>query len=136
MAATNEPLQVFAPDEARRWLDVLCAGADPNPILEALDVVTYVPASLMLNAAASHHILAAAELVAAGQGRPSEHLPRTAIQWLVSQDLAFSPGIVALAGAAVRRVSEHSELRDRHGAAGTLPAWLRTLAELQARLQG
>ena len=71
------------------------------PMVTALDVVSYVPEELMLRASVCQEILAAAEMVAAGRGRPAPFLPRKAADWLLAQDCLFSPGVIALAREAV-----------------------------------
>src|SRR5262249_8339108 len=77
---------------ARRWLDALLAGTDTMPIVRALDPATLLPGELMLKASVCCEMLVAAELVAAGLGRPSRHLPRGAALWLLERDVLFSPG--------------------------------------------
>ena len=126
----------FVGEPARQWLAGLLAGTDPDPIVRALDPVSYLPSDLLLKAAVCCEMLVAAELVAAGVGRPSRHLPPAVAAWLVEQDILFSPGVVALAAAAVGRVGEFSELRHRWDTVRLGPEWFRGVEALQRRLEG
>jgi tetratricopeptide (TPR) repeat protein len=125
----------FQGEPARKWLDALLAGTDTDPIVRALDPADFVPGELLLKASVCCETLAAAELVAAGRGRPSRHLPAAAAAWLVERDVLFSPGVVALAAGAVRRVGEFSELRQLWDTVHLGPEWLRGVEELIGRLQ-
>jgi hypothetical protein len=128
-------VNLFASEAARRWLEGLCAGMDSMLIVNALDV-SFVPAELVLKASVCEELLAAAEVVAAGRGRPSAQVPRYVIDWLIAQDMLFSPGVVMFAIEGVKRVCEHSQLREVWDASGRAEDWLRAAANLQGRLQG
>jgi hypothetical protein len=125
----------FKGEPAQKWLDELLAGTDAMPILHALEPVEYVPGHLLLKASVCCEMLVAAELVAAGRGRPSRHLPSRVAAWLVEQDMLFSPGVVALAAAAVRRVGEFSELRQLWDTVRLGQEWLRGVEALCSRLR-
>jgi tetratricopeptide (TPR) repeat protein len=120
--------------DARKWLAKLWSGTDPDLIVSALDV-TMLPAHLSLRTFACRELLAAAEVVAAGRGRPSPHQPRQVLDWLVAQDMAFSPGVVQMAREGVQRVCERSELRQLWDQSPDGQAWLRAAEDLQRRLQ-
>jgi hypothetical protein len=89
----------------------------------------------MLRASVCCEVLVAAEMVAANRGRPSRHLPLRVAAWLREQDLIMSPGVIAMAAKAVRRVGEFSELRQLLDTVRLGPEWLRGVEALLARLQ-
>jgi Domain of unknown function (DUF4259) len=125
----------FLGEPAHKWLDALLAGTDTMPIVRALEPADYVPADLLLKAAVCCEILVAAELVAAGRGRPSRHLPAAVAAWLLERDILFSPGVVAMATRAVRRVGEFSELRHLWDTVRRGSEWLRGVEGLIGRLE-
>jgi hypothetical protein len=127
-------VNLFASEAVRRWLQGLCAGADAMRIVNALDV-SFVPRELILKASVCEELLAAAEVVAAGRGRPSPEMPGYVIDWLIAQDMLFSPGVVRLAIEGMKRVCDHSQLREVWDASGRAEDWLRAADNLQARLQ-
>jgi hypothetical protein len=94
-----------------------------------------LPSDLLLKATVYCEMLVAAELVAAGVGRPSRHLPPTVAAWLVERNVLFSPGVVALAAAGGRRVGEFSELRHFWDTVHLGSEWLHGVQELQRRLE-
>ena len=125
----------FKGEPARQWLDALLAGTDTFSIVKTLEPAEYVPGHLLLKASVCCEILVAAELVAAGRGRPSRHLPAPVAVWLLERDVFFSPGVVAMAAAAVRRVGEFSELRQLWDTVRLAPEWLHGVEALIGRLQ-
>jgi hypothetical protein len=132
----EEPLDNFFKGEpAQKWLDELLAGTDTTPIVQALEPADFLPGDLLLKASVCCEILVAAELVAAGIGRPSRHLPPRVASWLLERDVLFSPGVVALAAKAVRRVGEFSELRHLWDTVRLAQEWLRGVEALRGRLQ-
>jgi hypothetical protein len=80
--------------------------------------------------------LVAAEVIAAGIGRPSRHLPPEVAAWLIEEDALYSPGLVKLAATAVRQVGDHSELRLLWDAVHLSQEWLEGVDDLHRRLQG
>jgi hypothetical protein len=132
----EEPLDNFFKGEpAQKWLDALLAGTDTMPIVNALHPAEFVPGELLLKASVCCEMLIAAELVAAGVGRPSRYLPPRVAAWLLERDVLFSPGVVALAATAVRRVGEFSELRHLWDTVHLGQEWLRGVEALHGRLQ-
>ena len=51
------------------------------------------------------------------------------------EDALYSPGLIALAAAGVRRVGDFSELRQVIERSGYLPSWLTGVENLYRRLQ-
>ncbi len=102
--------------------------------MQALEPAEYVPADLLLKASVCCEMLVAAEMVAAGRGRPSRRLPAPAAAWLRERDVLFSPGVVAMAAAAVRRVGDFSELRQLWETVRLAPEWLPGVEALLGRL--
>lgn len=126
----------FVGEPAQKWLNDLLADTDTNPIVRTLDPVSIIlPDGYFLKASVCCEMLVAAELVAAGVGRPSRHLPLRVAAWLLERDVLFSPGVVALAAAAVRQVGEFSELRHLWDTVRLSQEWLRGVEALHSRLQ-
>ncbi len=124
----------FKGEPVRHWLDALLAGTDTFSIVKTIEPAEYVPGHLLLKASVCCEILVAAELVAAGRGRPSRHLPAPVAAWLLERDILFSPGVVAMAAAAVRRVGDFSELRQLWDTVRLAPEWLSGVEALLGRL--
>jgi hypothetical protein len=125
----------FHSEPAEQWLKALLANTDLNCIIAALDPADLLPAELMLNARTCCELLVAAEVVAAAIGRPSRHLPAPVLAWLRERDALISPGVVALAAAAVQRVGQFSELRGFWDIRGQSEAWLVGVENLRRRLR-
>src|SRR5262249_51768495 len=124
----------FIGNPARKWLDKLLVGTSAMEVVDALDPASYVPEHLMLKASVCCEMLVAAEVAAAGRGHPSRHLPDAVAAWLQEQDILFSPGVVALAVKAVRRVGEYSELRQLWDTVHLATEWLQGVEGLIDRL--
>jgi hypothetical protein len=77
--------------------------------------------------------LAAAEVVAALNGKPVAGLKEEVLKWAASQPRANAK-LLAKAKEAVTRVFQESELREIWDDAGSLDEWEAAINELQARL--
>lgn len=82
--------------------------------------------------------LAAAEMVAAAQGRPPANWPPQAAQWLAAHRAALNPErLRGKALDAIAAVRKKSELRDLWVESEKfLPQWLAGLKDLERRLKG
>jgi Domain of unknown function (DUF4259) len=125
----------FRYHDGATWLnDLLLAEPGSNHFIEPLWNAE-IPGDLMLNRKTCCEILVAAEVIAAGIGRPSRHLPPRVAEWLIERDALYSHGLVALAATSVRRVGDFSELRQVIDRSGYLPSWLSGVEDLYRRLQ-
>ena len=81
--------------------------------------------------------LAAAELIAATIGRPSEHLPDASRQWAVKHTREADAALVKLAIAAIDRIVKDSETREllmQGSSAKMLNEWEANVRHLRSRL--
>jgi hypothetical protein len=132
---SEQPLDNFFKGEpAQKWLEALLAETSRHPF-ETLHVPLDLPPELVLRASVCCEILVAAEVIAAGIGRPSPHLPPEVAAWLLETEPLFTPGLVKLAATAVRQVGEHSELRHLWDAVNLSQEWLKGVDDLYRRLQ-
>ena len=112
--------------------------------LEEADDLGYVHATLEAAAGADGYLeapeattaLAAAEVVAALDGRPAPDLPDGVQAWIATHPLPVDGSLRELAQRAVARVAGDSELRELWEEAGTLAEWQRVVEPLQGRLAG
>ena len=124
----------FLAKEAREWLDTLLAGTEENWLIKILWDAA-IPNHLILNAPTCRKVLVSAEMIAAMRGRHSKFLPLRAAQWIVKDNALVSPGLVAFAADAVRRVADFSELRILVEASGLKEKWMPGIEDLHRRLQ-
>src|SRR5215468_4138208 len=123
----------FENDEARDWVADLEAVSDVSVIVEALAHVTDEPGQYM-EAPECSMAIAAAEVVAALNGRPSSSLPGKVQAWLAGKP-APAASLVAKARRAVDAVLVESELKDLWTEnVGDFPKWTSALNDLKQRL--
>ncbi len=121
----------FENDHALDWLSNFLGGEDEGPIYEALDVAVDQP-DFDLDTSSSEAALAAAEVVAAMIGKPSPEAPEELVGWARGLEGAeIDPELTDLAARAVRRIRDHSELREHWD---DEPAWLAAVDDLLGRL--
>ncbi len=141
----------FQNDYAMDWLGDLCESGDASPVRIALNRVVehggykYSAPSLLeqvrgrrhhtdwLKARVAAKALAAAEVVAAWHGQPSENLPDNLMTWLQQNRSSFPPDILPLAKQAVSIVKTNSELKDLWEE-GDPSKWKTTVENLEQRL--
>ena len=122
----------FDNDDAADWLADLQAGDDLSVVHHAFEVVLG-DADGFIESCDCCNALAAAEIVAALDGKPATVLPDGARSWVRGK--APPPQVMrSLARTAVRRVRDHSELRDRWEARTELKRWLGVVDDLVTRL--
>jgi hypothetical protein len=118
----------FENDDAADWAYKLTPEADEGVVAATL---TPRPSAAPLEAA----IAAAAEVVAAGIGRPHPELPETVASWVAARRERPWSGLVPLAIDAVERLGGGSELDDEWAESGD-DAWSHEVDDLLARLRG
>ena len=122
----------FENDDALDWVAEL-ESAGVSAIVEALNHVTD-EADEYIEAPECSMAIAAAEVVAALSGRPSDSLPPGAQAWLVGKPVPAA-SLVAKARQAVEAVLGESELKDLWAEnARDFPKWTATLNDLKQRL--
>lgn len=115
----------FDNDSALDWMGELVEGDDLALVMETL--------ALRGDATQGADVLAAAEVVAALNGRPLDRLPEELGEWLVDK-AALGRAVTRKAIEAVEWVWGFSELRELWEDAGKLDAWGAELAKLRHRL--
>jgi hypothetical protein len=121
----------FDNDDALDWLAALSASRDFAAGREALDVAS----DDHLEAPEASMALAAAEVVAAALGHPTELLPDEVAAWVNSNGSVVTPSDAAIALAAVERVlAGDSEIRELWIDAGDDDEWLGSVHGLRQRL--
>jgi hypothetical protein len=127
----------FANDDAMDWVWGLAESADLRVVRGALDDVLRTDG--YLDAGIGAVGLAAAEVVAALDGRAADDLPAEVTQWVAAHRAQRDPALADLARAAVTRItseSSRSELRELWDEADPddRDAWRASAEDLRARL--
>lgn len=123
----------FENDDALDWVGLLEDAAGVSVIVEALSHVTD-EADEYIEAPECSMAIAAAEVVAALNGRPSDSLPADVKAWLVGRP-APEAALLSKARQAVEAVLGESELRELWAAnAEAFSKWTAVLNDLKQRL--
>lgn len=122
----------FENEDAQNWLGQLSSlGMDDlKKIFVRAGGLDY------LEAPEASIVVAAAEVLAALRGAPSETLPREIADWIGTTKVSSDPELRELAARAVDNVRRNSELKDLWLEAEGLNEWSATLRDLQKRLAG
>ena len=126
----------FGNDDAADWLSELLDGDSIEPIRQILADLLEQPSGEYLEAPECACALAAAEVVAAAQGKPAENLPEDAFKWLEAhgREVAAMVELLEMARRAVGRIQETSELKDLFDESDSLEEWNQVQDSLKARL--
>lgn len=123
----------FGNDDALDWLRAI-ADHDVESVTAALESINSRQSDEYLEANSCCVALAAAELVAALQGRPSQQLPEDAKKWLTKHTLNLNGDLCSSALMAVTRIAEESELKDLWAESGAPEEWTYSIKSLKDRL--
>lgn len=124
---------VFENDDASDWVWELEDDTDASVLIEALASVVDAPVD-EVEAPEASNALAAAEIVAAARGHHGATLPGEAREWIGRNAQLVDNRILALATAAVERVSIESELKELWDETGSTE-WATVVADLLERLR-
>jgi hypothetical protein len=124
--------EIFDSDDGSDWLAGLTESNDLSVVETTLDAALEDSDSY-LEAPDCWMALAAAEIVAALNGKLSSGLPDNALAWIEGKP-APPAKVVSAARAAVNMVRSASELRDLWEESGDFDVWLDALLDLEARL--
>jgi Domain of unknown function (DUF4259) len=128
----------FENDAAADWawqIEDAASGLQAvDTISSALRAVLDLPAGEASDADVASCGLAAAEVVAAALGRPSNELPDGVDAWIAIHGEAIPRSLSEIARRAVERVNENSELTELWNESGQSQEWLDGIAGLKARL--
>ena len=125
---------VFENDDASDWVWELEDDNDMSVLHEALAAAVDTPLDELIEAPDASNALAAAEIVAAARGHHGAELPSEAREWIRRNAALVDARTVALATAAVERISIHSELNELWEEAEN-DEWLRVVSDLLERLR-
>ncbi len=139
---------VFENDEAMDWLGEMLESDSVALIQEALssavvDRSSFIQklfgkkfASVFLEADLASQALAAAEVVAALQGKACSNAPEGLDMWVDRNRSRISSDLIQVARAAVERVQASSELKELWSESQEFPQWEAGLSDLRQRLNG
>jgi hypothetical protein len=122
----------FDNDDASDWLVELIEAGDISPIEAALANVIENHEGY-LEAPECTSALAAAEIVAALNGKPGEEIPDEALSWVRGKPRP-APALLEMARTAVSLVARSSELQELWAETEHAALWQAEVAQLQARL--
>lgn len=125
---------VFENDDAGDWVWELEDDNDMSVLHEALAAAVDAPLDELVDAPDASNALAAAEIVAAARGHHGAELPSEARAWIGRNAGLVDARTVALATAAVERISIASELKDLWEEAES-DEWARVVSDLLDRLR-
>jgi len=123
----------FENDDAMDWVSGLEGVSNNSIIIKALDTVVSSKEAY-LEAPDCAVALAAAEVVAALKGRPSEDVPEEVSSWTTGKP---APDVVLVSKAvrAIDRIMTNSELKDLWSESDELSQWHDCLNDLKTRLK-
>lgn len=123
----------FDNDDARDWLEICLESEGSALVYSALQAVVRPG---VIDATEGARAIAAAEVVAAAKGQPSDVLTKEASAWLSRQPKQDIAKLVSLARRALSRVKDpqYSELQQLWSESKD-EQWTNKIAELEARLQ-
>lgn len=124
----------FENDDASDWVWELEESKDFSAVQLALETVTR-PGIDYIEAPDCSIAIAAAEVIAASQGRSAPNLLEEASVWVADRG-APPKQLVALARQALAAIKSRSELRDLWEESESFDEWVQSLAGIEARLAG
>jgi hypothetical protein len=122
----------FENDGSQDWIFEMMDNKDGGMVADTLQFTLNkegVP-----DASECEDALAAAEVVAALAGRPSEDFPEDPLDNLDSLQLLAAPALRKLAIKVVEKIQETSGMREQWTEAGELDAWVAVMEDLKKRL--
>jgi hypothetical protein len=128
--------ECFENDDAMDWVSNEFEGScDYSVVQDALQHVAALDEEDYLEMPEAGAALAAAEVVAAAQGRPASYLPPGVAEWVRDHPLADPAELDAIAVKAVERIGRNSEFRGNWTAPDGEAKWQAVLADLKKRLR-
>ncbi|MCE9521423.1 MAG: DUF4259 domain-containing protein [Alphaproteobacteria bacterium] len=124
----------FANDDALDWLIDFAEAPTIEMLRDTLELVTTLDAEDELEAPDCSEAIAAAEIVAALNGRPAANLPDDLKTWLQSDHRLDAKALTTLAAKAVKRIVQGSELQELWAESDDAKKWLADMADLERRL--
>ncbi len=123
----------FDNDDASDWLYELAESSDTSVIASVLNTVENI-GDAYLEAPECSQALAAAEIVAAFKGHPSEGIPENAKDWIENHQNLDVSELIPISQIVVERIRTNSELKELWEESEYAPKWHSSLEDLLARL--
>jgi len=124
----------FANDDALDWLIDFAETPTTEMLRDTLEHITNLEPDEYLEATDCAEAIAAAEIVAALNGKPAAKLPDDLKAWLQTDHGMAAQALTAVAIAAVKRIVQESELQELWAESDNDKNWLADMAELEQRL--
>lgn len=124
----------FSNDDALDWLVDFAEAPTIEMLRDTLEHVTSLEAHDYLEAPDCSEAIAAAEIVAALNGKPAANMPDDLKTWLQSDHRLNAAELLPVASAAIRRVAQNSELRELWEESDSYDKWAAEVSDLTRRL--
>jgi hypothetical protein len=121
----------FQNDDAADWLAAL-GTMSPDDLMQVFSAVA--DDSGYVEVAAASIAIAAAEVIAAVEGRPATGAPTKILEWTRKNRSSITPGLKALSIRALDRVWENSELKELWSESEEFSSWTAAIQDLRSRL--
>jgi hypothetical protein len=122
-------------DDAGDWVYELEESKDLSLVIQTLRAITN-PEEDYLESCICSEALAAAEVVAAANGRPGTDLPEEVQVWLKRAKPSINSDILNLAQHVIEIIGTRSELLELWQESDSYPEWRQAMAGLKNRLGG
>lgn len=122
----------FANDDALDWLEAFADAPTLEMLRDTLDAI--LAEDEELEAPDCAEAIAAAEIVASLNGRPSPKIPDDLRDWLATDQGLDTKAMAPLARKAMARILAGSELQELWDQSDSKAAWRAEMADLMARL--
>ena len=126
-------INTFENDDAADWFAEFCDEPNEELLFDAFSTVNEIGDDY-LEAPESSAALAAAEIVAALQGKPSPHLPEEAQNCVRQLNFQSSDELISAARKAIARIQTDSELKELWEESDDFSQWQTTVNELKDQL--
>ena len=124
----------FANDDALDWLIDFAETPTIEMLRDTLEHITKLDADDESEAPDCSEAIAAAEIVAALNGKPAANLPDDLKTWLQTDHGLDAKALRAVAIATLKRIVQASELQELWAESDLNAQWLAEIAELEQRL--
>ena len=124
----------FANDDALDWLLDFVEAPTIEMLRDTLEHITTTDADEYLEAPDCSEAVAAAEIVAALNGRPSAKQPDDLRDWLQTDHGLTAETLTRTAATAIKRIMQSSELQELWDDSDSSAGWLNDMADLIRRL--
>ncbi len=122
----------FGNEGAQEWLRELGIAKTGEGITLAIETVDN--SDNFIDSGDAERAIAASEMVCASRGVPAKDLPEEAVLWIKAQRYRASDQLVIKASSVIVRVLASSELRDLWDGTEAASSWIKSVTDLQDRL--